>query len=287
MPLHPHATALMFGGQGSVTEADRDLVQTRRPDLLELAEELLGDDPFAMLEEGTRYAQPATFCASLAGASSVLGDDSVAFMSGHSMGEITALAAAEALDDADGLRVVVERGRLMDARGDEEGAMVAVRCDRARGAEIAERFGLNVANENSPEQVVLSGAASGVEKLLASTSELGVRGKRLPVAGAFHSEIMAPVVPEFQEVLDSIDFQRPSVPVLSCVTVQPFGPAVREDLASALTRPVRWVSVLRELETRGAKRFVDVGPGRVLAGLARKTLTDVEIETAEREAVGA
>lgn len=277
----------MFGGQGSVAESDRDLVRARRPDLLVHAEALLGCDPFAALPEGTRFAQPATYCAALAGAHGLKDDSSVAFMTGHSMGEITALAAAGALDPLDGLRVVVERGRLMDEHGGGDGAMAAVRCDRSRAAELAGRFGLDVANENSPEQVVLSGPAAGVEEMLEAASELGMRGKRLPIAGAFHSAAMAPAVPAFQRLLDSIDFRRPGLPVLSCVTVRPLGPAVREDLAAALTQPVRWVAVLRELAGLGAKRFVDVGPGRVLAGLARKTLADVEIESTAKETVGA
>jgi [acyl-carrier-protein] S-malonyltransferase len=91
---------------------------------------------------------------------------------------------------------------------------------------------------------------------------------------------MAAAVEPFREYLDAIEFRSPSEPVISCVSAQAFESDPRELLAAALTRPVRWTDVLRRLHDQGARRFLDVGPGRVLAGLVRRTLEDVDIETA-------
>jgi [acyl-carrier-protein] S-malonyltransferase len=280
--------ALLFPGQGVGDAGDRELVAEQRPDLLELACELVGDDPFARFGDGTRFAQPVVYCASLAGFEA-LGRPEASLYAGHSLGEASALAAAGAVDDLDGLRIVVARGRLMDeaAAAGARGGMLAVGGDREQAQELAARAGLTLANENSPSQFVLTGPEEGLEEALAAARELGLRAKRLAVAGAFHSPAMQTAVEPFRARLAEIEFRLPRAPVISCVTAEPVGADPSEQLAAALIQPVRWVAVLERLREEGARRFCDVGPGRVLAGLVRRTLSDVEIVDAaalEREA---
>ncbi len=272
--------AVMFPGQGVGDESARDLVSEARPDLFALACELVEEDPFARISDGTRFAQPAVYCAGLAGFER-LGRPAGDLYAGHSLGEVTALAAAGAVDDLDGLRIVVARGRLMEAAAAEQsGGMVAVGGDRDQALELAERCGLALANENSPTQFVLTGSDDAIERALGEARELGLRAKRLSVAGAFHSPSMEPVIGPFREQLDEIEFSAPEAPVISCISAQPFDSDPRDLLASALTHPVLWVTVLERLRAEGAERFLDVGPGKVLAGLVRKTLDGVEAKTA-------
>jgi [acyl-carrier-protein] S-malonyltransferase len=274
-----HDIALLFPGQGVGDESARDLVAAERPDLLELVRELVGEDPFSRLDEGTRFAQPAIYCASLAGLER-LGRPEANLLAGHSLGEITALAAAGAVDDADGLRIVVERGRLMAeaAAAGEAGGMLAVGAEGSQANELAERHGLTLANENAPRQFVLSGPEHLLRTAELEAKESGLRAKRLAVRGAFHSPAMEPVVESFAAILAEIEFRRPRPSVLSCVTAAVLGADVRRVLAAALTQPVRWVEVLRCLRAEGAVRFVDVGPGKVLAGLVKRTLDGVSVE---------
>jgi [acyl-carrier-protein] S-malonyltransferase len=238
----------------------------------------VGEDPFERLGEDTRFDQPAIFCASLAGFEA-LGRPRPDFFAGHSLGEVAALVAAGALTEADGVGVVAERGRLMsEAAG--RGGMLAVRASRADAEPLAERNGLVVANDNAPDQVVLSGPEEGIEGAEQEARERGVRAKRLAVAGAFHSPAMAETAERFGTLLDTIDFQRPETPVFSGVTAEPFGDP-RRRLAEALVSPVRWLEVMRKLKAVGVRRVVETGPGRVLAGLVRRSLDDVEAVAAE------
>ena len=273
------STAILFPGQGSQTPEMRDDVERSRPQLLELAIEIVGEDPFVRAGEGTNFAQPAIFCASLAGWHA-LGRPDGDYMAGHSLGEVAALVAAGALDERAGLELVALRGRLMHEAGEQagDGGMVAVlgRGAADQAQEIASAHDLTVANDNSPQQVVLSGAKAKLPAAVAHAKELGLRAMELDVTGAFHSPMMASAVPDFSAALDRTEFASPRVPVISAVTVQPFVDPRRE-LADALTMPVRWREVLLDLHERGAERFIEVGPGRVLTGLAKRTLADVEL----------
>jgi malonyl CoA-acyl carrier protein transacylase len=269
--------ALLFPGQGSQSADMREQVEAQRPDLLELARTEVSDDLFERAGDGTRWAQPAIFCAALAGYEVLKDRYDADLMAGHSLGEITALVAADAMDAADGLRLVAARGRLMqDSQG---GGMLAVRVreDRAPVEEVAATSGLTIANDNAPDQLVLSGALEALDRAEELLRERKVRAKRLPVGGAFHSPLMEPAVAPYREVVEQVDFREPRVPVFSCVSAAPFED-VREQLVAALTHPVRWTSVLRALDERGATHFVETGPGRVLTGLVRKTLDGVEAE---------
>jgi malonyl CoA-acyl carrier protein transacylase len=278
----PPKTAILFPGQGSQTPEMRELVQRERPDLLELAVEVVGEDPFPRVEDGTNFAQPAIFCASLAGWAS-LGEPDADFMAGHSLGELGALVAAGGIAERDGLELVALRGRLMQESGEQagDGGMLAVMGAGAaeHAPELAAAHGLSVANDNSPGQIVLSGARSALPDAAAAAKALGLRPIQLAVTGAFHSPMMAAAVPEFEAALERTPVAEPRVAVLSAVTAEPFDD-IRRGLAEALTKPVRWREIMLSLQQRGAERFIEVGPGKVLTGLAKRTLKDVELVSA-------
>jgi [acyl-carrier-protein] S-malonyltransferase len=275
-------TAILFPGQGSQTPEMREDVERDRPDLLELVTEIVGEDPFPRAEEGTNYAQPAIFCASLAGWDR-LGRPQGDVMAGHSLGELAALVAAGSLEERDGLELVALRGRLMQESGEAagDGGMLAL---LGRGAadhapELAGAHGLSVANDNSPQQVVLSGDKAALPEAAEAAKELGLRAVELSVGGAFHSPMMAAAVPEFEKAVKQVKISPPRVEVLSAVTAAPFED-VAAQLTEALTSPVRWRETLIAMHGRGAERFVEVGPGRVLSGLVKRTLSDVELASA-------
>jgi len=275
-----HDLVLLFPGQGSQQPDMVDTVADVRPDLLELAQETVGEDPFAQVGNGTRFDQPAIYCAALAGFERA-GRPEADLYAGHSLGEITALAAAGALSEEDGLRLVAERGRLMEKTAARTGgAMLAMRVGREEAAPIAERHELAVANDNSPAQVVLSGPLPGIEAAEAEAGEAGMRVKRLPITGAFHSPLMADAVEPFLSFLREIELREPRAPVYSCVTAAPFDD-VPKRLSEALVKPVRWVEVLHALHAAGGRRFEETGPGKVLTGLVRRTLEGVEAVAAE------
>jgi [acyl-carrier-protein] S-malonyltransferase len=273
MARTPH-TALLFPGQGSQTPDMRETVERQRPDLLELALEEVGPDLFERAAEGTRWAQPAIYCAALAGAQEL--DVDAGVMAGHSLGEITALVAAGAIGAEDGLRLVAARGRLMQEAAETtgHGSMTAVRArddNRDAIAEVATEAGVAIANDNAPDQLVLSGAVGALDEAEALLKERGVRAKRLPVAGAFHSPLMEPAVEPFRVAVESVEIGEPRVPVYSCVTAEPFDD-IRRRLVEAITNPVRWLDVLRALDARGVTDFVETGPGHVLTNLVKKSL---------------
>jgi [acyl-carrier-protein] S-malonyltransferase len=274
--------ALLFPGQGSQTADMRETVERHLPDLLELALEEVGPDLFERAADGTRWAQPAIYCAALAGAKELRenGRDGQPvepdIMAGHSLGEITALVEAGALDAENGLRLVAARGRFMQDAAEEtgDGGMTAVRAredNRDAIAEVAAANEVSIANDNAPDQLVLSGAVEALDRMEEQLKERGVRGKRLPVAGAFHSPLMQPAVEPFRAVVDGIEFVEPRVPVMSCVTAKPFED-IPDELVRALTEPVRWLDVVRALDERGVTEFVETGPGGALTNLVKKSL---------------
>src|SRR5204863_5816748 len=214
--------AVLFPGQGVGDASSRELVAAVRPDLLELAIELVGADPFERMADGTSYAQPAVYCASIAGYEH-LGRPRADYFAGHSLGEVGALAAAGAIDDADGVRIVVARGRAMAeaARRGEPGGMLAVGSDREGAAALAAEHDLTLANENSPQQFVLSGPLPAIEAAEAAAKGSGVRAKKLAVAGAFHTDAMASGVAPFRAALEEIEVREPDVPVVSSTSAEP------------------------------------------------------------------
>jgi malonyl CoA-acyl carrier protein transacylase len=272
-------TALLFPGQGSQTDDMRELVERACPELLELAGERVGVDPFEHVDEGTAYAQPALYCASLAGWTAA-GRPTAEFMAGHSLGELAALVAAGSLEASDGLSLALTRGRVMQEAAERGpgGGMLAVLGDEEPTRAVAERLGLTVANDNAPGQLVLSGPDDALAAARAELKGSGLRTIRLRVQGAFHSPAMESALPAFRAALEEVEFADPEVPVLSSTTARPFDD-IRRRLAEALVRPVRWREALVALYDAGARRFVETGPGSVLTGLVRRTLDSVEATT--------
>jgi acyl transferase domain-containing protein len=272
-------TALLFPGQGSHVDGMRDFVAAARPDLLSLVVAEVGSDPFPRVEESTRFAQPAIFCASVAAlpAAEDLESVGVGWMAGHSLGEFAALVAAGSLAVEDALRLVVLRGQLMDDAAGGAGAMLALRGADAweSSTEIAFETGVYPANHNSPTQVVLAGEADAIEDARRVARGRGLRAMVLPVRGAFHTPLMESARAPFAAALATVKVEPPRVPVVSGASAAPFTD-IRAGLVGALTAPVRWSDVLETLHSLGARRFLEVGPGNVLTGLVRKTLADVE-----------
>jgi malonyl CoA-acyl carrier protein transacylase len=269
----------------------RELVERHEPALAELAVAETGADPFALAGEGTAYAQPAIYCASIAGWSQA-GRPQGAFHAGHSLGELGALVAAGAIEPADGLRLAVIRGGLMQrAADDDPGGMLALLGDAVAAREIAAACGAVIANDNGPTQLVAAGTEPVLTQLVAEAKAAGVRTIRVPVRGAFHCAAMAPAVAPYRLALGEVEIRAPAVPVFSCVTAEPFGTAaegIRDQLAMAIVRPVRWREVLERLHGLGVRSFVETGPGKALTGMVRRAFTDVETGLlAEREAAHA
>ncbi len=248
-----------------------------RPDLVAQAREELGADAFEQIGEGTHFAQPALFIAGLAHWKAG-GEPDAAFYAGHSLGELPALVAAGALDAAAGLRLAVVRGRLMEeASAVRPGGMVAALGGSDEVVrKVAEEFGLTLANDNAPGQMVLSGDSEKVGEARKALRAEGAKAIRLPVAGAFHSPLMEPAVPGYRDALAETEFTAVEG-AFSCITAAPFDD-VRADLLAALTEPVRWRDTLAAMQAAGATAFVETGPGDILTGLSRRTLGE-EVES--------
>lgn len=220
----------------------------------------------------TELAQPAIFVASVRSWRDA--DAHFDFYAGHSLGEYSALVAGGALSFTDALKIVSVRGEAMNAASkNAPGSMVAVLgmgVDAA--AAIAERAGVQVANDNAPDQVVLAGPEEGLEKAATLVSEAGARSVLLEVSGPFHTEGVAAAADDLRQVLTSVDVGQPEVPVISNVTGRPYGSPdeIKELLVTQLTHPVRWRESVEFLWSQGARDFVDFGPGKVVAGLATR-----------------
>lgn len=267
-------TVLVFPGQGSQRADMRGLVETQCPELIELAIDEIGDDPFERVSDGTAFQQPALYCAAIAGWRAA-GSPSAEWFAGHSLGELAAAAAAGAVSTEDGLRLAITRGRVMQTAAENEpGGMLAVLGETQGVPALANSLGLTVANDNAPDQIVLSGPSDEISEARRRFREAGVRTVRLPVIGAFHSPAMSAAIPDFREALDRVEVNDTSG-LVSSVTAGPFGD-LRQGLLSALTRPVRWRETVLRLRDLGASRFLETGPGEVLTGLIRRTIEGVE-----------
>jgi [acyl-carrier-protein] S-malonyltransferase len=227
----------------------------------------------------TKVCQPALFVHGLAVVAALREAGKlpeVKFAMGLSLGEVTALTAAGVFDFATGLRVVAERGRLMQAACEKSvGGMAAIIGeDRAKVVEICAEFGIEAANFNAPGQIIVSGEKAKVEALVAVAKDRGLkRVMALNVAGAYHSRLMEPARAEFATYLAGIPFQRPQFTVFSNTTGQVVGePAqIREALVRQVVSSVLWEDCMRACAGAGATAFWECGPGGVLAGLARRT----------------
>ena len=294
--------AYIYPGQGSQSVGmGRALADASAPAaaVWQDADEALGEPISRLAWEGpaevldrTVNAQPALLAASIAAlraldvtmAASGSWLASPRFHAGHSMGQYSAMVAAGVLDLGDALRLVRERGRLMQASSGD-GAMAAViglPDDRLEDLVAAgSSYGiLTVANRNSPGQVVISGQRAAVEAAVSAAKGLGARlAKLLPVSVAAHSPLMAEAAAGMRAALAPVAFHDPHAPLLANADAAPLttGEACRAELIEHLTRGVDWVAAVAAMSGAGVRTYVEVGPGKVLAGLVKRIDTEATI----------
>jgi [acyl-carrier-protein] S-malonyltransferase len=307
-PAAMQQLAFVFPGQGSqAVGMGRALAQgspaaaavfaaTDRA-LGEAVSDLAWDGPGERLDL-TENAQPAILAASIAILESLrerwaaegLVAPVPAFAAGHSMGQYSALVAAGALTLDDGVRLVRERGRLMQASGQgRDGAMAAlIGLDDARLPELvaeASRHGVFVvANRNAPGQVVVSGERPAIEAGAELAKALGAkRAIVLPVSVAAHSPLMTEAAEGMRAALSGITFVDPEVALLANADGRPIetAEACRAELVEHLTAGVDWIRIVERMAAAGVTTFVEVGPGRVLTGLIKRIAPDAEVVAAE------
>ena len=228
----------------------------------------------------TAYCQPAIFTYSIAALRALQAHPKYKniephFACGLSLGECTAAAASGALSFEDALRMVERRSAFMEeATKVKKGAMAAViGFDRDRLVDICAQTGAQVANFNSPEQIVITGEA---DKVAAAAQWIEGQGAKrvvpLDVSGAFHSSLMGPAVAKFQEVLDALVFQKAAFPIVHNVNGRPADQPqdIRASLAKQIISSVQWVASIQYIAGQGVTDFLEIGPGNVLKSLIRK-----------------
>ena len=287
--------ALLFAGQGAQTVGMGRDIATEFPvaaQLFQEADTILGRSLSEIawngpLEELTKTgnAQPALYVdglATLAALRQLAPTLPVEAAAGLSLGEWTAHAAAGTFDFATGLRLVEQRGRLMEAACQTTaGAMAAmIGADETTVRQLAADTDVDVANLNAPGQIVISGEAAKVEMAVSLAREHGIRrATLLTVAGAYHSRLMNSAYVQLGEALLTATLQMSAFPVASNVTgtAAESLPEIRQALQDQVTGTVRWTDCMEWLLDRGVDFFIEIGPGAVLAGLAQRIRKDIEI----------
>jgi len=286
---------LLFAGQGAqVVGMGKDLAEQfpTAADLFRRADDILGrklsdiawNGPIEELTK-TSNCQPALFVHGLACLSilrELSGNFPIAGAAGLSLGELTAHAAAGTFDFENGLKLVQKRGSFMDeACGATTGGMAAmIGADENAVRQLADAEDVDVANINSPGQVVVSGELAKVEGAVAVAKEHGIRrATMLNVAGAYHSRLMQSAYEKLGAALLEVQMQIPQFPVISNVTGREVKtlPEIRQTLQDQVTSTVRWVDCMERLVNLGCDLFIELGPGGVLAGLLKRTRKDVDV----------
>jgi [acyl-carrier-protein] S-malonyltransferase len=294
-------SAYVFPGQGSQSVGMGEALAAASPAAAAVfvaADAALGTPISRLAWQGpadeldrTENAQPALLATSIAYLEAVrerwaaLGIDQprVAFAAGHSMGQYSALVAADVISLADGVRLVRERGRLMQASGaGRDGAMAAILgLDDAHVPDLVERASaegtFGVANRNAPGQVVVSGERAAIDAAAEIARELGARKAIiLPVSVAAHSSLMAEAADGMRRLLADVEFRDPSIPLLANADARAITTAdgARTELVEHLTAGVDWVAAIERMTAAGVDTFIEVGPGRVLTGLIKRIAPD-------------
>ncbi|MCQ0165389.1 ACP S-malonyltransferase [Pseudomonas qingdaonensis] len=283
--------AFVFPGQGSQSLGMLAELGAQYPlviDTFREASEALGYDLWALTQQGpeeqlnqTDKTQPAILTASIALWRLWLAEGGArpAFVSGHSLGEYSALVAAGSLSLGEAVKLVKRRGELMqEAVPAGQGAMAAILglddavvvdlCAQAAQGEV-----VSAVNFNSPGQVVIAGAKAAVERAMEACKAAGAkRALPLPVSVPSHCELMRPAAERFAESVNAIDWQAPQIPLVQNVSAGVAGDldTLKRDLLEQLYKPVRWVECVQTLAANGAVQLVECGPGKVLAGLNKR-----------------
>lgn len=293
MKLDPKTTAFVFPGQGSQTVGMGkalaiEYAETKQ--LFEQADAILGSSISTLMWDGpeadlndTLNTQPALFLHSFASFETftrLFPGFEPASVAGHSLGELSALAVAGALSFADGLHLVRKRGELMKRAGElAPGSMAAI-----LGVDIptldkvcAEASSMNeivqVANDNCPGQVVISGAKAAVERAMAGAKAAGAkRALPLAVSIAAHSPLMSSIQAEWNQAVDAVTMTAPKIPVIGNVQASVLKTAeeARADIKAQMQSRVRWTDSVRAMSDMGITAFVEVGTGSVLGGLVKR-----------------
>ncbi|MFL2587426.1 MAG: ACP S-malonyltransferase [Flavobacteriaceae bacterium] len=290
--------AYVFPGQGSQFPGmGKDLYDQHRiaKILFESANEILDFDITKIMFEGTkeelkqtRVTQPAIYIYSVI-VTKIMGSkfqpDALA---GHSLGEFSALAAAETISFDSGLRLVSQRAEAMQMACDvEDGTMAAILglddekvveiCRQTQGVVVA-------ANFNCPGQLVISGSVNAVKSACENMRESGAkRAILLPVGGAFHSPLMEPARVKLANAIENTNFTSPICPVFQNVVAEAVTDslAIKKNLVAQLTTSVRWTQTIEKMVAHGIKNFIEVGPGKVLQGLIKKINQETNISSAK------
>jgi [acyl-carrier-protein] S-malonyltransferase len=232
----------------------------------------------------TIHAQPAivaTSVACLRAAAELHSGFQPSLLAGHSLGEYTALVAAGVLEFSDGIRLVRERGRLMHQAGVQQpGGMAAIiGLDESSLTQLCQEAGVEIANINSPNQIVISGALEALNQAMQLARSQGARVVPLEVSGAFHSQLMKAAADELARIISELPFRAPEVPIVVNTTAQPATTAqeIKEELAQQLLHCVRWRHSVQYMIDHGVSTFIEIGPGSVLAGLIKRIDKGVQI----------
>lgn len=288
-------TAYIFPGQGSqYVGMAKDLAEhyPAAKALVDQADAALGFSLSAVCFGGpeeelkqTKNTQPAIFLHSMV-LWELLKPSDASMVAGHSLGEYSALVAAGALSFVDAIKLVRLRGEAMQKAGEEnpgtmaavvglDAALVKQLCNDASASGIVQP-----ANFNSPGQIVISGSVSGVRKAMELAKEKGAKlVKELVVSGAFHSPLMQSAQRSLKQALENIVIKDAAIPVYANVTAMPVQKAdeIRQLLFDQVTSPVRWEETAVNMAADGAARFIEVGPGKVLQGLVKRTVAAAEV----------
>lgn len=280
-------TAWVFPGQGSqVIGMGLDLLEVPAAKArFDQAEQILGWSVVEICQSAddkvsqTLYTQPCLYVVETALADLLKErGQSPDFVAGHSLGEYSALYTADVFDFESGLRLMQRRAELMNSASD--GMMAALLgFDREQlESVLAETSGAVLANDNNAGQVVISGTPEAVESVMSQVKSK--RAVKLNVSGAFHSPLMTEAAEQFQTVLDSVEFKAAQMPVLSNVDPIPSRNAgeLKDRLSRQMTGSVRWREISLRLPEENVDRVVEVGPGKVLTGIIKRTCPDIMLE---------
>ncbi|MGJ8642049.1 MAG: ACP S-malonyltransferase [Luteolibacter sp.] len=290
---------ILFSGQGAQKIGmARDWVESSATarDLASQADEALGysltDIMFNGPEESltaTSKCQPALYLHGLIGLALLkerLPNFQPAAAAGLSLGEFTAHSAAGTFSFIDGLKLVSQRGTFMEeACNATDGSMAAlIGGDEEKVRELAAAADVDVANLNAPGQIVLSGSSANIDDAVAKAKEFGIRRAiKLNVAGAYHSRLMASAQEKLAAELAGTSISSPPIPVVANFTAAPVASEdeIRSTLTSQVTGSVRWIESMQHLVSQGHTNFIEIGPGKVIAGLVAKIARDATVISVE------